>query len=88
MLKHLATTVIMSAFVVGAAYAQGQTQADNQCEAAAAELAQAAESKQLSNDKLDKIEDMLGKMEDLCDGGRVAEAMAVAKDIEAEINAQ
>ena len=87
MLKRLVTTAIMSAVVTGGALAQAQKD-PNQCVQAAYELAQAAEAKQLSNDKLDKIEDLLGKMEDLCDSDKVAEAMAIAKDIETEINAQ
>jgi predicted nucleic acid-binding protein len=86
MIKRLVSTVIVGAFLAGAAHAQAT--ADNQCEQVALELARAAEAKQLSDDKLDRIEDLLGKMEDLCDDNRVAEAMAVARDIEAEINAQ
>ena len=87
MLKRLVAAVIMSAFVTGGAFAQAAKD-PNQCVQAAYDLAQAAEAKQLGNDKLDKIEDLLNKMEDLCDSDKVAEAMAVAKDIEAELNAQ
>jgi hypothetical protein len=91
MLKRIVATVIMSACVTSAAIAQGSGQAateNAQCTQAAHDLIQAAESKQLDDNKLDRIEDLLTKMEDLCDNDKVAEAMAVAKDIEAEINAQ
>ena len=88
MLKRIVAMLVMSACVTGAATAQQAGGESNQCVQAAADLAQAAEAKQLDNDKLDKIEDLLTKMEDLCDSNKVAEAMDVAKDIEAEINAR
>lgn len=87
MLKHLAVTAIMSTLLAGGAFAQAAKD-PNQCLQAAHDLAQAAEQKELSDEKFEKVEDMLNKMEDLCDSDRVPEAMAVAKDIESVINAQ
>jgi len=88
MLKHVVPALIMSTLLAGGAIAQEQQKDANHCVQAAYDLAQAAEQKELSNERLDKVEDLLTKMEDLCDADRVAEAMAVAKDIEAEINAE
>ncbi len=88
MIKRLVAIGMMSVLTAGGAVAQ-QTAADaTKCMQAAYDLASTAEQKQLPNEKLDKVEDLLTKMEDLCDADRVPEAMALAKDIEAEINAQ
>lgn len=76
--------LITSLLLTAPAFAQDA----NQCVQAAYDLAQEVESKQLGNDRLDKIEDLLNKMEDLCDSNKVAEAMDLAKDIEAEMNAE
>ena len=84
MLKRLAAAVLMSTFGTVAAHAQEASA----CIQAAYDLAQVAESREFGTDRLDKIEDLLNKMEDLCDSDKVAEAMTVARDIEAEINAQ
>ena len=90
MIKRLIAAGMMSALMAGSAWAQQQASGSEagKCLQAAYDLANAAEQKQLPNEKLDKVEDLLNKMEDLCDAERVGEAMALAKDIEAEINAQ
>lgn len=77
----MTAALIVSAFPVLA-------QDANQCVQTAYDLAQAVDGKELGADRLDKIEDLLNKMEDLCDSNKVAEAMDVAKDIEAEMNAE
>jgi ribosome assembly protein YihI (activator of Der GTPase) len=58
------------------------------CLSAAMTLARIAEDKQFADDRLDKIEQMLSKMEDHCDAQQFSEAQATAKDIEKAINAQ
>jgi len=87
MMKRLTLALGASALLAGGAFAETPTNPD-QCLQAAVELAQSAEKKQLADAKLDKIEQLLIKMEDHCDAGRFNDAMAVAKDIETEINAQ
>lgn len=82
MLKRFAAAVIMGS--LGAVAAEAQE--PSACIKAAYDLAQVAETKELGNERLDKIEDLLNKMEDLCDSDKVAEAMSVGKEIEAEIN--
>ncbi len=56
------------------------------CIKAAFELAQKAEDKKMSNDELDKLEQLLSKMENHCDAKQFTEAMAVSKDIKAVID--
>jgi len=60
----------------------------NDCLKAASDLAQTAEEKKLGDDKLDKIDDLLTKMEVHCDAKQFTEAMAVAKDIKNVIELQ
>ena len=57
----------------------------DECLAAASDLAQSAEEQKLAEDKLDKIEDLLSRMETHCDARQFVEAMAVAKDIKVMI---
>jgi hypothetical protein len=54
----------------------------------ASELADAAEEKQLSDEKLDHIEDLVVRMEAYCDANQLDEARALARDIRAEIDAE
>ena len=58
------------------------------CIKAAFELAQKAEDKKMSNDELDKLEQLLSKMETHCDAKQFTEAMAVSKDIKSVIDAK
>ena len=88
MLKSIAAAAMAALILGGLMVAPASAQDANQCVQAAYDLAQTVEGKQLGNDRLDKIEDLLNKMEDLCDSDKVAEAMDIAKDIEAEMNAE
>ncbi len=68
----------------GAAWAQAPQQAPqsaDDCLKAAFDLAQKAEEKKLSNEQIDKIEEMLTKMETHCDAKQFQEAMVVHQDI-------
>lgn len=58
------------------------------CLQAATELAVNAEARQLAEDKLDKIEDLLIKMETHCDARQFPEAHAVATSIKSLIETQ
>ena len=60
----------------------------DQCLKTASDLAQSAEDRKLGEEKLDKIEDLLTKMETHCDAKQFVEAMNVAKDIKSIIETQ
>ncbi len=55
------------------------------CLKTASDLALDAEDRKLAEDKLDKVEDLLVKMETHCDSKQFPEALAVAKDIKSLI---
>lgn len=87
MLKTLTLSLVFAAFA-GATLAQEQPPANAEdCLKQAFQLAQAAEAKGLSDAKLDKIEELLTKMESHCDARQFPEATVVAKDIRSEIDA-
>ena len=87
MIKRIALVSVLGIAFCGSAFAQTPDSPD-QCLKAAFDLAQSAEDRKLPNEKLDKIEELLTRMEDHCDAKQFSEAMAVAKDIEAAINQQ
>lgn len=58
------------------------------CLKAAFDLSQAAEEKQLADEKLDKVEELLTQMETYCDANQFNEAMTVANDIKTMIDGQ
>ena len=65
--------------------AGGTPENPDQCLKAASDLAQSAEERKLGETQLDKIEDLLTKMETHCDAKQFVEAMAVASDIKSLI---
>jgi hypothetical protein len=69
--------------LMGATVAGAETPAANSddCLKVAFDIAQAAESQNLSNEKLDKVEELLTKMETHCDAKQFTEAAAVATDL-------
>lgn len=58
------------------------------CLKMAFDLSQAAEEKELDDDRLDKVEELLTQMETYCDANQFNEAMAVADDIRTVIDGQ
>lgn len=58
------------------------------CLKSAFDLATQAEQKKLSNEELDKLEDLLTKMEGHCDSNQLKEASAVSGDIKSIIDAK
>lgn len=60
----------------------------DECIKAAFDLAQAAEDKKLSDDKIEKVDELLTKMETHCDARQFTEAMAVGRDIRTLIEQQ
>lgn len=84
MLKSFAAAFAITAALSVAAFAAPPKDAD-ECLKQAIDLAESAEAKNLSDDKLAKIEDLLTKLEGHCETAEFTEAATVAKDIEAEI---
>ena len=86
------TVIAAAAFVVVAAasaIAQDAPAASPEdCLKVAFEIAQAAEAKNLGNAELDKVEEMLTKMEAHCDAKQFSEAAAVATDLKTLISKQ
>ncbi|MDX2288709.1 MAG: hypothetical protein NW217_07795 [Hyphomicrobiaceae bacterium] len=85
MITRIVLAAAVGALVPIAAFAQDVPANVDDCLKQAFELAQSAEGKKLSNDKLDKLEAMLTKMESHCDTNQFKEAAGVAKDIKTEI---
>lgn len=89
MTKSLVAAVAVLALLSGSAIAQEKPAANaEECLKAAFDIAQAAESKNMANDKLDKVEEMLTKMEGHCDAKQFTEAAAVATDLKSMISKQ
>ena len=68
--------------------ATAEPKSTDECLKQAIDLAESAEAKNLSDDKLAKIEDLLTKMEGHCEGSKFADAATVAKDIQGAIDAK
>lgn len=62
-------------------------ESQDQCLAAATELAELAEKRQLSEQRRDQLEELLVRMESLCDARQFPEATAVVRDIRRMIEA-
>lgn len=86
MLKTL-TLAVAFAGMAGVAMAQDVPSSSDECLKQAFQLAQLAEGKKLAEAKLDKIEELLTKMESHCDAKKFAEASTIAKDIKSAIEA-
>lgn len=81
MIKRSFAAAALAALLAGPAAAESPAASPEECLDRAFELAQEAEKKNLDDAKLDKLEEMLTKMETHCDGKELAEAAIVAKDI-------
>jgi hypothetical protein len=88
MSKHLACVAAIMILLASSAVAQqAQVPATpDDCLKSAFDLAQAVEEKNLADDVLDNVEDLLTRMEGHCDANQFAEAMAVAADIKTVID--
>lgn len=87
MIKSVLATVAFLGLAAGSAIAQEKPAASAEdCLKVAFDIAQAAEGKNLPNDKLDKVEEMLTKMETHCDAKQFAEAAVVATDLKTLIS--
>ena len=86
MLKTM-TLAVAFAGIASIALAQGQPASSDECLKQAFQLAQSAETKKLADAKLDKIEELLTKMESHCDAKKFAEALVIANDIKSALDA-
>lgn len=87
MLKQMAAAAVAVTCLFGSALAQDAVPASTEdCAKIAQDLVAVAESKTLPDERLDKIEEMLVKMEGHCDAQQFTEAAAVAKEIRAELD--
>ncbi len=85
MLKRLA---LAAALVVGfssVALAQNAPANADECNNQGAELAQKAEDKKLDDTKTAKVEELLTKLDEQCQGSKFSEAGATLKDLSAAI---
>jgi hypothetical protein len=89
MLKRLALASALSALFAGGTLAQTPTDPE-ECLSSAYELDEAAQQKEtesaenknpISDEQIDRVQDLLITMQDHCDANRYSEAMAVAQDL-------
>ncbi len=85
MITRFFAAAALAALLAAPAAAQAPAASPEECLDQAFELAQEAEKKSLDDAKLDKLEEMLTKMEAHCDGKELTEAAGVAKEIRAVI---
>ena len=101
MIKQVALSVLVGILGLGAALARAPApskplwesavrtvQSSEECIRHAFDLAQNAEAKIVAEDRLDQIEDLLARMEALCDAKQWGEAMALAEDIQKVIEGE
>ena len=80
--------VIAAALVLMSTVAVAQEKAPatpEECLKMAYDIAQAAEAKNLGNADIDKVEQLLNRMESHCDAGQFVEAAAVATELKTVI---
>lgn len=85
MIKSLLVTIFLSVSAISAVQAETPANPED-CLKLAFDIAQAAENKNLPNEELDKVEEMLTKMESHCDARQFTEAAAVASDLKTIIS--
>ena len=101
MIKQVASSVLAGALAMGVALARPPApgkplrepavravQSSQECIRHAFDLAQNAEAKIVAEEKLDQVEDLLARMEALCDAKQWGEAMALAEDIQKVIEGE
>jgi hypothetical protein len=92
--KRLALASVLSALFAGGTLAQAPTDPED-CLSSAYELDEAAQQKEteaaenkapISDEQIDRVQELLITMQDHCDAQRYSEAMAVAQDLRAIID--
>lgn len=84
MLKRLVFTGVIAMGMSSVAWAQAPANAD-ECNNQGAEIAQKAEGKKLDDAKTAKVEELLGKLDEQCQGSKFTEAAATMKELNAAI---
>ena len=84
MMKRLPLAMLLAMSLSGAALADAPASAE-ECNEQGAALAQKAEEKKLGDDKIAKVEELLMKLDEQCQGDKLAEAGATMKDLEGVI---
>lgn len=85
MLKRLALAAALALSVSGVAVAQNAPANADECNNQGAELAQKAEDKKLDAGKTAKVEGLLTKLDEQCQGSKFTEAGATMKELSAAI---
>jgi Skp family chaperone for outer membrane proteins len=85
MASALSLVATSSAFAQASAPAAAPANPE-ECLKSAFEIAQRAEEQKLPSDQLDKIEELLSKMENHCDSRQFSEAAAVAQDLQSLVD--
>lgn len=86
MIRPLLTAAAFTALAATTVFAETPANNPEDCLKAAFDIAQAAEGKNLPNEQLDKVEEMLTKMESHCDAKQFTEAANVATDLKTLIS--
>lgn len=84
MLKRLILSGVIALGLSSVAVAQAPANAD-ECNNQGAEVAQKAEEKKLDDAKTAKVEELLGKLDEQCQGSKFTEAAATIKELNAAI---
>lgn len=84
MLKRLIFSGVIALGLSSVAMAQAPANAD-ECNNQGAEIAQKAEEKKLDDAKTAKVEELLGKLDEQCQGSKFEEAAATMKELNAAI---
>lgn len=85
MLKRLALSGILALSLSSVAMAQNAPANADECNNQGAEIAQKAEDKKLDAAKTAKVEELLTKLDEQCQGSKFSEAAATMKDLNAAI---
>lgn len=85
MLKRLALAGALAMGLSSVALAQNAPANADECNNQGAEIAQKAEDKKLDAGKTAKVEELLTKLDEQCQGSKFSEAAATMKDLTATI---
>ena len=86
MIRTLIASAVFAAIAATTAVAETPANSPEDCLKAAFDIAQAAEGRNLPNEQLDKVEEMLTKMESHCDAKQYTEAAGIATDLKTLIS--
>lgn len=85
MWKRLALVAALALGASSVAVAQNAPANADECNNQGAEIAQKAEDKKLDDTKTAKVEELLTKLDEQCQGSKFTEAAATMKDLKAAI---